>query len=103
MFEDRKKGFEKKLELDAQKKFKVAVIRNKALGRWAALKLGLDNSKIEDYINQVVAADFDEPVHEDVIKKLHIDFEKANMNISYEEIEKELNRLEKEAVSKLSI
>ena len=29
MFEDRKKGFEKKLELDAQKKFKVAVIRRK--------------------------------------------------------------------------
>ena len=29
MFEDRKKGLEKKVDIDAQKKFKIAAIRNK--------------------------------------------------------------------------
>ena len=42
MFEDRKKGLEKKIDLDSQQKFKIAAIRNKSLGKWAAEKQGLD-------------------------------------------------------------
>ena len=38
MFEDRKKGLEKKVDIDAQKKFKIAAIRNKKLAQWASEK-----------------------------------------------------------------
>ena len=98
MFEDRKKGLEKKIDLDAQQKFKIAAIRNKSLGKWAAEKQGLDASKL----NEVITADFDEPGHEDVIRKILNDFKKFNIDISYDDIEEKLLDFEKQAINELS-
>ena len=103
MFDDKKKGLEKKIDLDTQKKFKVAAIRNKSLGRWAAKQLGLENSKIEDYIDEIIIADFNEPGYEDVIKKILDDFQKAKISITYSEIEEILIQYEKEAIKKISV
>ena len=83
-------------------KFKVTAIRNKSLGKWAAEKLGLENSKIDDYIDEVIMADFNEPGHEDVIKKILDDFQKAKISITYSEIEEILLEYEKEAINKIS-
>ena len=47
-------------------------------------------------------ADFNEPGHEDVIKKILDDFEKAKINITYSEIEEILLKYEKEAINKIS-
>ena len=102
MFDDRKKGYEKKIDLDIQKKFKVTAIRNKSLGRWAGEELGLDNSKIDGYIDEVIMADFDEPGFEDVINKILSDFKKAGISISYNEIKEKLLEYENEAISKIS-
>ena len=102
MFDDKKKGLEKKIDLDAQKKFKVTAIRNKNLGKWAAEQLGLESSKIEDYIDEVIMADFNKPGHEDVIKKILDDFQKAKISITYSEIEEILLKHEKEAINKIS-
>ena len=102
MFDDKKKGLEKKIDLDAQKKFKITAIRNKNLGEWAAEQLGLKNSKVEDYIDEVITADFNEPGYEDVIKKILNDFKEANINISFSEIEEKLLKYEKEATDKIS-
>ena len=95
MFEDKKKGLEKKIDLDTQKKFKITAIRNKSLGKWAAEQLGVNNSKIDEYINEVIVADFDEPGVEGVIKKIFNDFEKAKINISYSEVKEKLLMYEK--------
>ena len=102
MFDDKKKGLEKKIDLDAQKKFKVTAIRNKNLGEWAAKQLELENSKVEDYIDEVIMADFNEPGYEDVIKKILNDFKEAKINISFSEIEEKLFKYEKEATDKIS-
>ena len=102
MFEDRKKGLEKKVDIDAQKKFKISAIRNKKLAQWAAKKLDLDTSKIDTYIDEVIMADFEEPGHEDVIRKIFNDFKKVNINISFDEIKDKLSDFEKEAINKLS-
>ena len=102
MFDDKKKGLEKKIDLDAQKKFKVTAIRNKNLGEWAAKQLELENSKVEDYIDEVIMADFNEPGYEDVIKKILNDFKEANINISFSEIKEKLLKYEKEATDKIS-
>ena len=102
MFDDKKKGLEKKLDLDAQKKFKVTAIRNKSLGRWAAEQLGLENSKIDDYIDEVIMADFNKPGYEDVVEKILSDFKEVKINISYSEIEEKLLKYEKEATDKIS-
>ena len=102
MFDDKKKGLEKKIDLDIQKKFKVTAIRNKSLGKWAAEQLGFEKSKIDDYIDEIIMADFNEPGHADVVKKILNDFEKAKINITYSEIEEILFRYEKEAIDKIS-
>ena len=102
MFEDRRNRLEKEIDLDTQKKFKVSTIRNKNLGKWAAEKQGLDLSKYETYIDEVIMADFKEPGYEDVIKKIATDFEKVNINITYDEIKEKLLSFEKEALSNLS-
>ncbi len=102
MFDDEKKGLGKKIDLDTQKKFKITAIRNKSLGKWAAEQLGLENSKIDEYIDEVIMADFDEPGFEDVIKKIFNDFEKAKIDISYNEVKEKLLIYEKEAINKLS-
>ena len=102
MFNDRKKGLEKKIDLDSQKSFKLASLRNENLGRWAAEKLGLDASKTDAYIDEVIISDFDEPGHEDVIKKIFHDFQIKNIDFSYEEVKEKLLDFEKEALKKLS-
>ena len=101
MFDDKKKGLGKKIDLDTQKKFKVTAIRNKSLGKWAAEQLGLEKSKIDDYIDEVIMADFDEPGFEDVIKKISNDFKKAEIKISYNEIKEILIKYENEAINKI--
>ena len=102
MFDDKKKGLDKKIDLDTQKRFKVTAIRNKSLGRWAAEQLGLEESKIDGYIDEVIMADFDEPGFEDVIKKILNDFKKAEINITYNEIKEILMKYENEAINKIS-
>ena len=39
-FDDRKKTFEKKFQIDEELKFKVEARSNKYLGQWASSKLG---------------------------------------------------------------
>ena len=102
MFKDKKKGLEKKIDLDTQKRFKVTAIRNKSLGSWAAAQLKLEDSKIEDYIDEVIMSDFDAPGYEDVIKKILNDFKKAKLSITYSEIEEILLKFEKDAINKTS-
>ena len=101
MFDDKKKGLEKKIDLDAQKKFKVTAIRNKGLGKWAGEQLGLESSKIDEYIDEIIMADFNEPGFEDVIKKILNDFKKAEISITYSEIKERLLKYEKEAINKI--
>ena len=102
MFDDKKKGLEKKIDLDAQKKFKVTAIRNKNLGKWAAEQLDLESSKVEGYIDEVIMADFNKPGYEDVVEKILSDFKEAKINISFSEIEEKLLKYEKEATDKIS-
>ena len=42
------------------------------------------------------------PGHEDVLRKISNDFNKANINISYDEIKEKLLNFEKDAIDKLS-
>ena len=102
MFDDKKKGLEKKIDLDIQKKFKVTAIRNKSLGKWAGEQLGLKYPKLDAYIDEVIMADFNESGFEDVINKILSDFKKAEVTISYSEIKEKLLKYETEAIDKVS-
>ena len=90
MYDDRKKQFEKKFELDEEKKFKVTALRNKMLGKWAGELLGVGEADIDKYINDVVLSDFEKPGEEDVVEKIKNDFDKESINLSKEEIRKKI-------------
>jgi len=69
-FDERKKGFEKKFAHDEEKQFKINARKNKYLGEWASQILGYDEEKKNQYIQDVIKADFAEAGDEDVYRKL---------------------------------
>lgn len=74
-FGDREKAFESKWAHDEELRFKIIARRNKLLGLWAAEQMGLNGEAGADYARTVVQADFLEPGHEDVVRKIQKDFE----------------------------
>jgi hypothetical protein len=88
-FDDRERSFEKKFAMDQELKFKAEARRNRLLGQWAAAKLGLSGSDVEDYVKAVRKADLLEKGDQDVKRKLRQDFEAKGLNVS----EAELNRV----------
>jgi hypothetical protein len=67
---DRERAFENKFAHDAEMLFKTEARRNKLLGLWAAGLLGKTGDAAAEYAKQVVKADFEEPGHEDVFRKV---------------------------------
>lgn len=72
-FDDRENAFENKYAHDEEMKFKADVRRNKLLGLWAAELLGKTGDEANAYAAEVVKSDFEEPGHEDVVRKVAAD------------------------------
>ncbi len=72
-FDNRENAFENKFAHDAEMQFRAEARRNKLVGLWAADLLGLTGTEATDYAMSVVAADFEEAGHEDVVRKLVAD------------------------------
>jgi len=66
--------------------------RNFYLGLWAGRQLGIADELLREYAHSVVAADFEEPGHEDVIRKLARDFAAKDQVLTREEVERQLCR-----------
>lgn len=92
-FSDREKAFETKFQKDQELQFKVTARRNKLLGLWAAEKLGLQGGDVDAYAKEVVAADFDEPGDNDVMRKVHKDLSGKGIDISEHGVRHEMDRL----------
>ena len=96
-FEDRKKSFEKKFAHDEELQFKVSAKRNKYIGEWASQILGYDDKKKNEYIQDVIKADFAEAGDADVFRKIKEDLK--NYNKTDEEIRKKMDELNEKAKS----
>ena len=94
-FEDRKKSFEKKFAHDEELQFKVSARRNKYIGEWVSQILGYDDKKKNEYIQDVIKADFAEAGDEDVFRKIKSDLE--SFNISEDEIRSKMNEMNEKA------
>jgi hypothetical protein len=57
-FDEREKGFEAEFKHKADMAFKVTARRNRLLGLWAAVKLGLAGDDAEAYAKTIVDAEF---------------------------------------------
>ncbi len=100
-FDDREKGFEKKFAHDQDLKFKAEARRNKMIGEWAAAKLGLAGSEVEDYVKSVRRADFEEAGDEDVVRKISADFAEKEIAISDDDIRNQLAEFLAKAVAEV--
>lgn len=69
-FDSREQAFEAKFAHDEEMQFKAQARCNKLVGLWAAEKLGKSGDAAETYAKTVIAADFQEPGYEDVVRKL---------------------------------
>lgn len=80
-FNDRERAEEAKFAMDEETAFRVAARRNRLLGQWAAVKMGLTAEETDAYAKAVVQADFEEAGDEDVIRKLLGDLTGAGIDI----------------------
>jgi hypothetical protein len=98
-FDERQKGFEKKFAMDQDLKFKAESRRNKLLAEWAAGKLGLTGTAVEDYVRAVRKADLAEKGDEDLFRKLRKDFDDKAVKVSDADIRKQIGDLLAQAVA----
>ncbi|TIL70252.1 MAG: DUF1476 domain-containing protein, partial [Mesorhizobium sp.] len=75
--------------------------RNKALGLWAAEKLGKSGTDAEAYAKQVVVADIEEAGDHDVFRKIRKDFDEAGVNQSDHQIRRTMDELMAEAIEQI--
>lgn len=78
-FQDRERAFEAKFARDEEMQFKIMARRNRLLGEWAAVKMGLTKEETDAYAKAVVQADFEEAGDEDVIRKVLGDLTSAGV------------------------
>ena len=92
-FDDRKKSFEKKFQMDEELKFKIFARSNKYLGEWAAKILGFAvKEQIQKYIQEIIKSDLQEAGQEDVFNKIKKDFQTASITIGDSEIRDQIDR-----------
>ncbi|OQM76632.1 DUF1476 domain-containing protein [Manganibacter manganicus] len=95
---DREEGFERKFAIDEELRFRAMARRNKALGLWAAEKLGKAGADAEAYAREVVVADIEEAGDHDVFRKIRKDFDAAGVEQSDHQIRRTMDELMAKAI-----
>ena len=88
-FDDREKGFERKFINEQEVQFKINSKRNKLLANWASQILGFNEQQKNNYINEVIKADFEEAGDDDVFRKIKKDL--GGKNIQEKEIRQKMS------------
>jgi hypothetical protein len=100
-FDKREEGFEKKFAHDEELRFRANARRNKALGLWAAEKLGYAGAEAEAYAKEVVNSDFEEAGDHDVFKKVRADFDAKGVNQSDHQLRRTMDELMEKAIAEI--
>ena len=100
-FNDREKSFEKKFAMDEELKFKAEARRNRLLGQWAAGKLGLSGTAVDDNIKAVRKADLAQKGDDDVLQKIKTDLKDKGINVADGELRKAMDDFLATAVQQL--
>ena len=98
---DREESFERKFAHDEELRFKAAARRNKALGLWAAEKLGKSGADADAYAREVVVSDIEEAGDHDVFRKIRRDFDAAGVDQSDHQIRRTMDELMAQAAEQV--
>lgn len=100
-FDEREKSFEKKFAMDQDLKFKAESWRNKFLGEWAAAKMGLSGTEVEDYVKAVRKSDLAQKGDDDVFQKVSKDLADKGVAVAPAEVRKMMGEFLAQAVSQI--
>jgi len=100
-FDEREKSFEKKFAMDQDLKFRAESRRNKMIAEWAAAKLGITGSAVDDYVKAVRRADLEEKGDDDVFRKIRADLDAKGIAVSDIEIREAMLRFLGDAVTQI--
>jgi len=90
VFEDRKKGFERKYQLDGEQEFRLLSRRDKIFGAWLAEKFGITGDSADLYIREIAESNFREPGDEDMLDQARLDAAKHGVQIEDSELRAKL-------------
>ena len=91
-FHDREKSFEAKYKLDEELDFKATARRDKLIGFWAAVKMGLNENEARVYAAEIVKLEIDEPGSKAVVGKILADFASRGVKIKEKKLRAEMDR-----------
>lgn len=83
------------LDLEDQTRGQVNARRNYLLGLWAGNLLGLRHRDLDDYIEEVMLSDFEEPGPDDIIRKVKADLERSSIHFEKAELLDRLKVIER--------
>ena len=100
-FDEREKSYEKKFAMDQDLRFKAESRRNKLVAQWAAEKLGLSGTAVDDYVKAVRKADLVEKGDDDVFRKIRKDFDDKGVKVADAELRKAMGDMLVQAVTSI--
>ena len=102
-FDRRKQGFEKFFALSEALRFKALSRRNRAVGEWAAEKLGLTGDASDRYADAFAQPQIDGADDETLIARLHDEFVKAGVDVSAHRIRRKLEAAMNDAIAEIEV
>ena len=97
MFEERERGYEAKWAHDAEALFRIMARRDNRLAEWAAVRMDMHDSRIDDYVAAVVEAGVLGKGSDPALAKVEADFAAAGVTIFPAELQAKAAELRAEA------
>ncbi|MBN9546240.1 MAG: DUF1476 domain-containing protein [Alphaproteobacteria bacterium] len=97
MFEDRERGYEAKWAHDAETLFRIRARRDTRLGEWAAARMNLHDSLIEEYVAALVQTGLSGKGPDPVLEKIRADFQARGVACSDADLQAEARSQRAEA------
>ena len=91
-FNEREKSFEKKFQMDQELQFKVQSRSIKYIAEFVCSRLGTPEKEKQNYIQEIIKADMEEPGQEDVFRKIKRDLQASSINIDDSEIRSQMEK-----------
>lgn len=101
-FDDRKSAEESNYVRNEELDFKVIARRNKLLGAWAAGLMGIEGDEATEYAKSIVIADFEEAGDDDVYRKVKGDLDAKGLDMSENQVRREMETLLETARAQLT-
>ena len=92
-FNSREDGFEAKFAHDEEIQFKARARRDRLIGHWAAMRLGLEGAAAEAYAKRLVALEFEADPNRAIVIKLHADLAADHLGDTEAQIAAKLDEL----------